>query len=76
MNTHAVPRNVAVFHRGTNSQHLKLELLRVKFLEERMGVGAIGFVEAVEVKGGSMLESNLEMTATSMGKHSSNYAST
>ena len=52
MSTHAVPKSIAVlFHRGIHSQHLKLEILRLKFLEERIGVGAFSFVEAVEVSG-------------------------
>lgn len=34
-----------------HSLHLRLEIKKVKFMGKRIGVGAFGFVEAVEVKG-------------------------
>ena len=34
-----------------HSLHLRLEIKKVKFIGKRIGVGAFGFVEAVEVKG-------------------------
>ena len=36
---------------GRHGQHLRLEIQDVKFLGKRIGVGAFGIVEAVEVKG-------------------------